>query len=82
VAPTEPCRRGLRRRRRARRRRSDALATTERHIARTRAKTPAGVFAKLAILEHHVFAVMNAENPDCTELLALSLIGDVRRVLG
>lgn len=63
-------------------RRIDLLATTERQIARTRAETPAGLLAKLAICEHHLFAVMDAENPDDTQVLALSLIGDVRRLLG
>jgi hypothetical protein len=62
-------------------RRSKSLAETEREIARARARTPAGLLAKLAIYEHYVIELMNAEEPSGFERLALSLIGDVRRVL-
>ncbi len=62
-------------------RRNEQLVRTERQIAETPAGTPAGLFAKLAIYEHSLFMVMDAENPDCAEQLALSLIGDVRRLL-
>jgi hypothetical protein len=61
--------------------RGESLAETERQIARTKAKTPAGLFAKLAIYENHLLATMNPHDPDDYEQLALSLIGDVRRLL-
>jgi hypothetical protein len=61
--------------------RSESLAETEREIARARAQTPAGLLAKLAIYEHYVMDLVDAETPNDLERLALSLIGDVRRVL-
>jgi hypothetical protein len=63
-------------------RRGELLAITERQIAQTRAETPAGLSAKLAIFEHNLFSVLDVEHPDCTQQLMLSLIGDVRRLLG
>jgi hypothetical protein len=62
-------------------RRGESLAETERQIARAPAWTPAGLLAKLAIYEHHVMELVDAENPGGVEELALSLIGDVRRIL-
>ena len=62
-------------------RRTEQLARTERRIAETPARTPAGLLAKLAIYERNLFVVIDAENPDCAEQLALSLIADVRRLV-
>jgi hypothetical protein len=61
--------------------RGELLTGTERQIARIGAETPAGLFAKLAIYELCLFATMDPQNPDDREQLALSLIGDVRRLL-
>jgi hypothetical protein len=61
--------------------RGESLAETERQIARARAKTPAGLLAKLAIYEQYIMDFMDVDSPGGVEQLALSLIGDVRRVL-
>jgi hypothetical protein len=61
--------------------RGELLAGMERHIARTKARTPAGLFAKLAIYENHLLTTMDPQDPEDHEQLALSLIGDVRRLV-
>ena len=61
--------------------RTEQLVRTERQIAETPAETTAGLFAKLVIYERNLFMTIDPENPDCAEQLALSLIGDVRRLL-
>jgi hypothetical protein len=62
-------------------RRGESLAETERQIARARAETPAGLLAKLAIYEHYVVELVDVDSPGGVEQLALSLIGDVRRII-
>lgn len=62
-------------------RRGEQLAMTEQQIAQTRAETPAGLSAKLAIFERYLLITADPENLDCGQQLALSLIADVRRLL-
>lgn len=61
--------------------RTELLIRTERQIAETRAETPAGLFAKLAIYEHELFMTLDPEDLDSAERLLLSLIADIRRLL-
>ena len=61
--------------------RTELLLRTEWQIAEAAAQTQAGLLAKLAIYERNLFMIIDAENPDCAERLALSLIADVRRLL-